>query len=639
MAEDGTGLDLPEAALEQANLNAVRMALWWLTGDPELATMKVDRVPVWGGTFFAHLLCPEDQAIVKDKALAYLRGRPTKVPPGPGPEEIREDMERFAGAQVDPTMARFGWEEMGLVEFPRGVEWNARPSDEDLAAFHVVVIGAGIGGLAAAVQLERLGVPYTVVERQEGIGGTWQLNDYLDSRVDLPGLTYSFSFMQNYPWRSNYPPQAEVKEYLQCIADSHGVTPRIRLGCEVVSAKWHEGPGKWEIRARARDGSEEMFEANVVISAAGLFSTPHMPDIPGAETFRGKMFHTTSWDHSFDICGKRAALIGNGSTGTQLMPELAERVGHLTIFQRTAGWMAPVDAYKADIPPAAQWLYDNLPYYWNWCRFAYFQSMTEDADGLMTFDPAWQAAGGIVSRRNDEVREFLTAHLQERLQDRPDLLDKCMPDYVPWARRMIVDSGWYQALKRPDVELVTEGIECITPDGVRTMDGSEYSLDLIVLAAGFEVNKFLWPARYEGRNGVSVEQAWKKEGPRAYFGMTMPDFPNFFMIYGPNSQTRFAGLYMWLEVWARYAVKGVTYLLEHGQKAMEVRREVFRDYNAKMDEELRRLVSNDPSHGGYYFNKEVGRPGVSSPWVPDYIHDALSQIRPSDYIFTPGEQA
>jgi 4-hydroxyacetophenone monooxygenase len=617
-------------ALELANLNALRMALYECTRDPDLLTMRTVLKPLWSGTWNLCDVAPEHHAMLKEKALAFLCSGQPRSPVEHSEHEIRALMENCVGQALGDSKFRFGLEELAFRESSRAAQWGKNPPPSVRNEFFVAVIGAGIGGIAAAIQLQRLGIPFRVFDRQSDVGGTWCLNTYPEARVDVASHHYSYSFETNYPWKHYFATQPELLEYLKHCVRKYEIGTRIELNTTVLGAEWEQNRGCWSVKIRKNGQATEQVDAHAVISAAGLFNKPHLPDIPGIETFGGRMFHTTAWDHAYDLAGKRIGLIGNGSTGAQVMPHLARHAQKLTVFQRTPGWITGVDGYHSAVPGEAQWLYDNMPHYWNWDRFTIFDAYF-NTDGLHTFDREWQRAGGRISKRNDGLRSFATQYIVEKLSDRPDLLSKSIPSYAPWSRRPIVDNGWYDALKCPNVELVTGGIECIQRDGIRGKGGVEHSLDLIVLSSGFEVSQYLWPARYTGRDGITLQDAWKKDGPRAYLGMVVPGFPNLFMFYGPNAQPRSGALFIWLEIWARYAVQAIASMIESGANSMECRPEVFERYNARMDAELKDFIWETEGAGSYYVN-EFGRSGPNMPFHATDYFKWVSTPDLDDYI-------
>jgi 4-hydroxyacetophenone monooxygenase len=619
-------------ALKSANLNVLRIALYQATGDVELTRMTVRREPYWAGAYEVLTLAPEHEETVREKALAYLRsGAPSRCP-SPTDDEIRNLMELFTGQSVNDYIYHFGSEELNFGSFPRGVQWSTSVPDAVKTDFHVIIIGAGVSGLVTAIQLDRLGIPYTIVERNADVGGTWWTNDYPDARVDVPSHHYQLTVTKNYPWKHWFATRPELLQYVRHVVDQYDLRRRIRFNTELTEARWHEDAKGWRVKLRTRSGEEQVLAGNVLISAAGLFNEPNLPDIPGIESYRGRIFHTTAWDHSFDYTGRRVGVIGVGCTGAQLMPRVAQDAAQVEVFQRSPNWVAKLEGYRDEIPADVQWLMDHFPHYWNWHVFSVFYTLYGSDGALQEVDPKWRSQGGVVSPINDTLRRNIQAHIVAQFPDNPEMVKKLTPSWPPFAKRLVVDNGWFDALKRPNVTLVTEGIECITPRGIVTKDGVEHELDLIVVAGGFKVERYLWPVRYEGRNGVSLEKAWEKDGARAYLGMTLPDFPNLFVIYGPNAQTRAGGLFAWLEIWARYSVQAIVTMMERGHRSIECRREVHDAYNAKLDAAERECIWGMDGLKSYYVN-EQGRQAVNNPLRPSAAYANVREPNLADYVF------
>lgn len=603
------------AAIEQANPNVLRMALYHMTGDESLARMKVNKVPLRGGAFFGYLLDESHHEEVFSKAVDYLLTQPD-----PNdyeiPEEARlkEMMEMLTGGTpLSEGEFQMGREELALEEFPRLASW----SEEDKAlapeGFRVLIVGAGASGVAAAVQLERLGIPYVIYERQGDLGGTWEWNRYPDVRVDTNSYLYQFKFEKKYPWSEYFATAAEVKAYIGHIADKYGVKDQIRTGMNVVENRYDPENHVWHVQTETATGKPVKETFNVIISASGMFSTARYPDIPGIESFEGQLNHTTEWDEDYDASGRCISVIGNGSTGVQLLSPLAEEAKHVYAFVRTPQWVSPMEGYREEIPEEVKWVIEHMPTYWNW--YCYNNQMTASGmQGAQVYDRGWQAGGGIISPQNDGLRETLTKYIHSQLGDRKDLIEKLTPDYAPLARRLVVDNSWYKTLLRPNVSLVTEGIKQIHPNGIETQDGVIHEVDTIVIASGFDVAKYLWPTKYVGANGESMEDVWEAEGPRAYLGLTVPDFPNLFIFYGPNSQPRAGSFLSWIEIWARYVGQALVDMIEAGAKSMEVRKDVFTRYNEIIDAATHELIweKEAPAGRNYYVNK-FGRQNVNVP--------------------------
>ncbi|MBB3860189.1 4-hydroxyacetophenone monooxygenase [Novosphingobium hassiacum] len=626
-------------ALAMATTNVLRIALYQATGDEELALLPVIKASFWAGAYEVPVLDPAYDDLVREKALAFLRSGKTSLCEAPDDAMLHRLMENMVGEPVNDYLFSFGKEEANFTPFPRGVEWPAdRPSAETVAGYNVIVIGAGAAGLVAAAHLRRLGIAFTVIERNHDVGGTWLTNDYPDARVDIASHHYQLTLTRNHPWKHWYATQGELLDYLRGVADEFDLRPDIRFETELTDASWNEQTAKWDVALRAADGSCETLCASFLISAAGLFNAPNMPDIPGIEEFAGPIFHTTQWPHDYDYAGKRAGVIGVGCTGAQLMPAVARKASHVSVFQRSPHWVSRMDHYRDPVPDAFQWLMDNVPHYWNWHCFNVFYTLYADDGALQQIDPEWQAQGGQINRKNDLLRENIRQNIIAEFPDDPAFAASLMPSWPPFAKRLVVDNGWFDALKQPHVDLVTQPIERMEPRGIMTADGRLHELDMIVVAGGFKAERYLWPVAYTGRAGVTLEQAWAKDGARSYVGVTMPDFPNMFIIYGPNMQARSGGLFAWIELWARYSLDCIVQTIAGGHRTIECRREVFDAYNDRLDAAQDQCIWGMDGIKSYYLN-EHGRQVVNNPMRPSQTYASIRHADLADYHLDQGQQA
>jgi 4-hydroxyacetophenone monooxygenase len=625
------------AAVGQADLNALRMALYQATGDAELAAIQLVRPSGGSGTNGSTLIVEigaDDVPIVQEKAVRFLLEQADGfVPELPDDIELRRLMELLRGETLNDTAFAYGRDVIAFEEFPREARWSAgRP--ELPQGFTVAIVGGGFSGIATAVQLTRLGIPFTLYERRHDVGGTWNINTYPDARVDTTNFMYQFSFEKNYPWSEYFARQDEVRRYLAHIVQKFDLAPHIRFGADVARAVFDEATSTWRLTIVGDDGSAEDAVANVVVSCAGLFSTPRRLEVPGVDEFEGTILHTTEWLGDLDLGGTRVAVIGNGSTGVQLLGRIAQAAEHVTVFQRTPQWIAPRPRYGDPISPESRWLLDTMPYYGNW----YIYSMLAEGVGIQALqepDPEWQARGGLINEQNDALRATMTAYIRSQLPGRPDLVAKVTPSHAPMARRLIVDNHWYETLLRPDAELVTEAIERITPTGIRTADGVERPVDVIVSATGFSTTKYLFPAEYVGVGGRTLEEAWAADGPRAHLGLTVPGFPNLFILYGPNAQPRAGSVVSIMEQWASYAAQAVIQLLEGGHARVEVRADVFDDYNRRLDAYSKGLIWVDSGsiEKNYYVNR-FGRSQVNEPWPIEEYYRMILHPDPAHFTFS-----
>jgi 4-hydroxyacetophenone monooxygenase len=605
-------------ALGHASIPTLMMSLVHLTGDTSLLRGPIrPGVAMMGETDGG--MSAEDKATVRAMALDALRAyrdRAGTLPPPPSPDTIREMMSFMVGQEVPHAYVPMMLEEMALDgSDARDVAWDRVPRAAR-EAFRVVVIGAGMSGILAAIRLEQAGIPYVVLEKNADVGGTWLENSYPGCRVDVANHFYSYSFAPNHDWPEFFSQRKELRDYFERCATDYGTRAKIRFRTEVTSVRFDETAARWVVATRDAGGREETLTANAVISAVGQLNRPKRPDLKGIDGFTGPVFHSAEWRHEHAVDGKRVAVIGTGASAFQLVPEVAKRASRLVVFQRSAPWMVPNPRYHARVSDAKKWLLSRVPYYARWYRFLLFWP---GSDGLMpslVVDREWPHPERAVNATNDMMRSMFIQFMADQIGDDPALLAKVTPDYPPFGKRMLQDNGsWLGALKRENVELVTDAIAEVTPTGVRTADGTEHPVDLIVLATGFHANRFLWPMEILGRGGESLRVRWGDE-PRAYLGITVPGFPNFFCLYGPGTNLAHAGSIIFhSECQVRYVMGCIEALLRtEGARTMECRQDVFQAFNDRFDARHRTLVWSHPGMGSWYKNA-AGKVLTTSPWL------------------------
>ncbi len=592
-----------ERALEEAEIPPLLPALAYLTGDLSLLQdeLRPDRMLMalpQGG------LSQEQQTAARALALATLtrfRDGGSRPAPPPSDDELTRIMEFVVGGSDMAEYVPLLEEELALLgEDRRGPGWrkaDIAPETE----FRVVIIGAGMSGLLAAHRLQTAGVDFVVLEKNDEVGGTWYENSYPGCRVDNPNHNYSYSFAQRHDWPFHFSSQDVLLDYFRRCANDFGLREHIQFGSEVVSADWSDADQHWTIRVRAQDGREDSIEANAVISAVGQLNRPSFPPIKGRDLFAGPSFHSARWDHSIDLYGKRVAVIGTGASAVQFIPEIADGVEHLVVFQRTPPWMGPTPEYHDEVPAGLRWLYAHVPSYSEWNRFWIFWKMGDGALPGVRVDPAWEPKDRSVSAMNDMMRAMLTAYLEAEFADRPDLLPKVLPDYPVGAKRVLRDNGvWAGALKRDNVELVTERIREITSNAVVTQDGVEHAVDVIVYGTGFHASRFLMPMSVTGRGGVDLHEQWGGDA-RAYLGITVPGFPNLFCLYGPNTNIVINGSIVYFsECEVRYVLGCIELLLRDHHRALDVRKDVHDAFNERVDAENRNMAWGHSSVNSWY---------------------------------------
>jgi 4-hydroxyacetophenone monooxygenase len=608
-------------ALQFADPMALRGLLYLLSGDESLRLIRTEPQPGMFAGEMAAIADPADVAVLQQKTVELLLAhRAGTVESSFSRERILAAIELAVGAEVPEADADFWIEELALDPQLRGLTWEREPEPDRLAGLNVVVIGAGLAGVNAAIRLKQAGVPFTVVEKNAGVGGTWFQNTYPGARVDVPSRVYSHTFGVAYPWTHLFAPQKENEQYINWCVDEFDVRSDIRLNIEVTSARWDQVNNVWSIHTRSDDGTEEVLQARAIISAVGFMDRPKVPAIDGLDSFRGPVFHTARWDSDYELEGKRVAVIGTGASACQLVPDLAPLVGSLTVFQRSAPWFLGLPGYRDPLPAQMTWLDRHVPLYTNWFRLRTAWAVADRVfRPLIYTDPDWDDPISI-SAGNHAVLEHLTAYIREQVGDDQALLEKCLPQYPPFAKRFVVDNGWFEALRRDEIELVTDPIARVTPDGIVTESGTEIACDVIILATGFHSNDYLWPMEITGTDGVTIAERWATDGARAYNGVMVPGFPNFFMLYGPNTNAFANGPVVWGELQTRYALEWLQIMATRDIDVVDVKQTAYDEFNARMDERLSSAVWLDPRQKSYYTN-EFGRVATNAPWsTEEYWH-------------------
>jgi 4-hydroxyacetophenone monooxygenase len=603
--------------VELADLNAVRVALYQHTHDPEIAALPV-----------AAQLDDAGRELLIGKAVAWLEQHAAAgMPEEPPEDELRVLMNMATGDDMGDLEFASRRELPAFKPFPLTTTWTG-PKPDIPEGFQVAVIGSGFSGIAMAVQLELLGIPYVVLERRPEPGGTWSVNRYPDIRVDTISITYEFAFEKAYRWSEYFGRGAEVRGYLDHVSKKYGVHANTRFNRELKRATFDEDRDVWVLELDTPDGLE-VVEANAIVNAVGTFTNPKFPNFEGKELFEGQIVHPARWPDDLDLTGKRVAIIGNGSTGVQLLAPIAEDAAQVHVFQRTPQWISPRDKYGQPVEPEVRWLLDNFPGYWNWWRYMAIAALF-GTHGFLIPDDEWVAQGGKFNPMNDKLRDDLTAYIKVQTGGRQDLIDRLIPDYAPFSRRPVVDNGWYRALTRDNVELVTDGIVRFTPAGIETDDGQVREVDVVITATGFEVVEYLAPTQYTGRRGVKLHDFWSVDGPRAYLGMMVPNFPNMFMLYGPNSQplSGGTGLPVWYVIWSAYSAQCIVRMIEEGKSRVEIAKDAYDRYNEALDKEASKLLllreEGAPSKN-YYVNPN-GRLQVNAPWYGPEYHRMCTQV-------------
>jgi 4-hydroxyacetophenone monooxygenase len=595
-----------EEVVQFADPMVLRGLVYQLTGDEAIAATKTAKA--WFAFMEVNLLSdPGDVGLIQRRAVDLLKalrdqdGDVVRIGPR---ERLRKSLALTAGTEPDPAEIEMWEEHTALDPSARVPRWTETPPQAK-DHFEVVVIGAGIAGIAAAVQLKQLGLPFTVFEKNSGVAGTWHENRYPGARVDSPSRLYTHSYGVDYDWPSMFAVQAENERYVNWVADKFDVREDIKFNSRVNSLTWLESEKAWEVGVSGPEG-DQVVRANAVITAVGFLSTPNVPRFDGLDDFKGEVFHTARWPEDLDLQGKRVAVIGTGCTGYQLVPAMVGDPERVFLFQRTPSWIFPVDGYLSETPPQARWLDRNFPYFTNFSRFSMSYLFGPDSFGAaFRADPDFEDEHAL-SATNRKLYDERMAYLKEMLADRPDLLEKMTPVAPPLSTRAVLcdtSDNVLHALLRDDVELVSAGVERLTEHGLESTDGEEFEVDLIVMATGFRADAYTWPMEISGRGGRSIEELWAKDGPRAYLGTMLPGFPNLFMLYGPNTNPYSGGTPAdYAEYITRFALGCMVGLIESGRQAVDVSEDAYDRFAEINDREQIHKTYMDPRANTYMKN-------------------------------------
>lgn len=609
-------------AVQQANIPALMMSLLHLEGDDGIMSCGIapNNIPLNSnedGLTNAQRETIRDRAV--EAALNWRQsGQDLFVPDA----DILDRATTFISGQDTPaTYGAMLREELPFAGPNRPAWGEGLASEQDRAAFPIIVIGAGMSGIVAGIRLKQAGYPFVIIEKSSSVGGTWRNNDYPGCRVDTPNHIYSYSFASDFDWPARFSDRATLRRYFEDVAAQFGLKEHLRLNTEVTGAEWDENTGAWDVHLKGG----ERIRARAVISALGQLNRPKVPNIPGLASFDGAQFHSARWDHSVDLKGKRVAVIGTGASATQFVPEIADQVAQMTILQRSPPWLVPTPDYHDALSEDERWLMRNWPAYATWYRMWLFRRDGVEGVLPMLFSEPGFDGKTAVSAGNAAIRDLWVDYIKEQAGHDPAWVKRLLPDYPPCAKRPLRDSGtWVKTLQRDDVALVQDPIAAIEPNGVRLGDGTLIEVDVIVFGTGFEADRFFAPLDITGRGGAKMADAM--ENPRAYRGTLVPGFPNFFSIYGPNTNTVVgAGIIFFSECAMRYVTGCLNFLSGAGHKSLEIKPEPFETYNAWIDQKNNSAAWGMPDVDSWYKN-DAGR--VTQNWPGTHYEFWEMTLRP-----------
>lgn len=602
-----------QAALPDADLRVLLMVLFHYTGDEKwLAAPYSPRRNVRLIADEDAGLAPEIQDEIRDTALTLLSGDAPPSLPDPDEALLNRMMTHSLAEHVPDEYAPMMREQMGF-----------KPLGSDIPALRqkpiapIVIIGAGCAGIALAKLLTDIGLDYIIIEKNEDVGGTWWENTYPGAGVDTPNHAYSFSFGKSHRWSRYFSPQSEIQDYLSGKADEFNIRPHIRFNTEVKSVDWHAETKSWRLTLSGPDGDTTL-GAPILVSAVGQISVAKLPAIKGIDDFQGPLFHSSRWPKDLDLKGKKVAVIGTGASSMQIVPSIADEVEELTVFQRSPQWARPIPRYHEALSAGAQYLLEHVPFYAAWFRFTMFWRY---GDGLLPFlkkDPDWPHPERAMNRINDRHREEMVDYIEQKLAGRPDLIAKSMPTYPPYGKRILLDNGWYDAIRKDNVTLHAEGVDAFTQTEIIGTHGSTCAPDIVVMATGFEVTKMASRINITGPAG-NLSDVWNGDDPQAYLGISVPDFPNFFMMAGPTTGLGHGGSGMFIaECHAHYIANTIVTMMNKGISQMAASEQAQADYMQRYNDGHADMIWMHPGMTTYYRNSK-GRVYSVMPWrLVDY---------------------
>jgi cation diffusion facilitator CzcD-associated flavoprotein CzcO len=492
------------------------------------------------------------------------------------------------------------------IERPEGIS-SENGNGRGPAHVRVAIIGAGFSGLGMAARLRRAGIEdFVVLDRAEGIGGTWWLNTYPGCQCDVASHLYSFSFAPNPSWSRTFSRQPEIRDYLEGVAQSEGIVPHLRLGVDVTSAGWDETSASWRLET-----SQGPLLADLLVAGIGPLSEPSVPDVPGLDSFEGTVFHSARWNHEHDLSGERVASIGTGASAIQYVPRIQPHVGRLHVFQRTPPWIMP----HTDRPTrrVERWALRNLPGLQKLARRAIYWSRE------------WMVIGMAKQRLLMRPMRWLgRAHIRRHVGD-PELRRKVTPSFEVGCKRILISNTWYPALGEDNVELVTDAITEVRPHSIVTADGSEREVDTIILGTGFKVTDFGGAEMIRGRGGTSLSDLFQGS-PQGYLGSAFPGFPNMFMLLGPNTGLGHNSVVYMIEAQIGHVFRAISELDRQGAGSIEVRREAHDSWNAEIQAKMPGSVWTDGGCSSWY----IDRNGLNTTIWPDFTFRFRRRARDFD---------
>jgi len=568
---------------------------------------------------------------IRARLLVEVKSGRQPILPNLDPPLFREMARLALGLQLPELSMEPAFQHAGFTTDTR----VRTPKKVPPANFKVLVVGAGMVGINAAVKLQQAGFDYQLIEGLEGVGGTWRANTYPGAAVDTPSRVYSYSFEPNASWTKYFPNGPEFLTYLNRVVDKYGLRHKIDFNTWVQGAAWDEGRQIWTLRAE-RDGKEVLYEGNFLVVASGPNNGPKYPDAENMEAFAGPIIHSAEWNHDVDLRGKRVVLVGAACSGVQIASAIADTVGDLTIIMRQPEYMIPNPQAGQQVDNLERWAMENIPFVAQWKRLQGLSSSLQDMRGMIMIDPEHRARTGGVAPLNDGIRDMCRNYIKSQFPDDPAMVEALTPDYPVFAKRPILDCSFFDTLKKPNVHLVKGALKSFDRDAVVLADGTRVACDVVLLATGYNM---FWGTQFEikGRDGKTLRDAFSP-APFTYEGMLVPGFPNFMLAAGPYSHL-VANHAVLSEQQIHYLIELLQTMVDEDLAAVDVTREATSAFLEDVEHNLANTTWVNKGSANGYYRHPSGKVVLAIPRHNSHIWHNLRQPRMGDFAVTKRQDA
>ena len=597
-----------ESALDSASFPVVAALLVHFTGDISI----LEKLPRPNQAVLGEIqgfLSEDDKQTIKKIALKeiskFFSNHEVNDIYVPSNEELNKMMSFIVGENVSPDYIPMMLRDLNITSQDLKLSSvTTKPSLE------VLIIGAGMSGILAAIKLAERGIKFKIYEKNINLGGTWFENRYPGARVDIANHFYSYSFEENHQWSEHFSQQPELLDYFKRCFDKYDIQKNTYFETQVTDMKFDDETKMWEVTSiHNKKSNKEVI--NIVLSCVGQLNQPKIPDIEGMDEFQGNMFHSSKWPDDDVIAGKKVAVVGSGASAFQIVPSIAKYCEQLTIFQRSPPWMFPNPKYHEQVDEEKKWLLENLPFYSRWYRFLLFYPGSDQLLDSLFVDPSWKDRSDSINQQNDEMRKLFTSAMLAQISNK-SLIDKVIPNYPPFGKRMLQDNGaWLEALHLPNVTLLAEGVEQMNSRGIIGLE-KEHEFDTVVFATGFKAQDFFDPINIDCSSG-SFKSIYK-DSPVSYLGITFSSIPNFFAMYGPGTNLAHAGSIIFnSECQINYICSAIEHMLNNDYKVIKVKPKIEKQYQDRFDKRHKKMVWQHANVSSWYQNSK-GKVVTTSPW-------------------------